>query len=87
MNTSARIKARPDPNNWDMDEVMTLPEAAELFWPQGPLTTNSLRVAVRDGVLPVTVVAGKFLTTRRAVLTMSMCRPVSQITRIERCSE
>jgi len=77
MTVPARVQARPDPHQWEMDEIMTLPEAADLFWPDGPLTTNSLRVAVRDGVLPVTVVAGKFLTTRRAVMSMSVCRPVT----------
>lgn len=77
MPVPGRVQARPDPNQWELDEIMTLPEAASLFWPQGPLTTNSLRIAVRDGVLPVTVVAGKFLTTRRAVLTMSVCRPAN----------
>lgn len=56
--------------------MMTLPEAAALLWPKGPLTTHSLRVAVRDGVLAVAVVAGRYLTTRKAIAEMSACRPL-----------
>lgn len=75
MTTPTRVEARPSPAEWDLDELMSLPEAAALFWPEGPLSVSSLRVAVRDGVLPVTIVAGKILTTRRAVLAMSVCHP------------
>lgn len=71
-----RIVARPDPKDWGEDELMTLPEAAALLWPHGPLTTHSLRVAVRDGTLAVAVVAGRFLTNRRAVAEMSRCKPL-----------
>lgn len=77
MSAPARVQARPDPAAWEMDELMSLPEAAALFWPAGPLTTHSLRVAVRDGALPVSVLAGKILTTRRAVLSLSVCRPIA----------
>ncbi len=56
---------------------MSLPEAAALFWPNGPLTTNSLRVAVRDGVLPVAIVAGRHLTNRNAIREMGACRRVT----------
>lgn len=70
----ARVAARPDPKDWGEDELMTLPEAAALLWPEGPLTTHSLRVAVRDGVLAVAVVAGRYLTTRKAIAEMSSCR-------------
>jgi hypothetical protein len=77
----ARILARPNPEDWKEDELMTLPEAAALFWPDGPLTTHSLRVAVRDGVLAVAVVAGRHLTTRRAITAMAECQrlPAQQI--------
>lgn len=34
----ARAKARPDPTQWGEDEVMTLVEAAAIFFPHGPLT-------------------------------------------------
>jgi hypothetical protein len=53
---------------------MTLPEAASLFWPEGPLTTTSLRTAVRDRVLAVAEIAGKLLTTKSAIIRMSSCR-------------
>lgn len=76
MTNSDRVLARPSPELWDLDELMSLPEAVRLFWPDGPLTVNSLRVAIRDGTLPVAIVAGKHLTTRRAVLEMSACRPL-----------
>ena len=77
MTVPARIQARQSPEQWGEDELLSLPEAASLFWPEGPLSVSSLRVAVRDGVLPVTVVAGKILTTKRAVLSMSICRPIA----------
>lgn len=77
MTVPARIQARPSPEQWGEDDLLSLPEAASLFWPEGPLSVSSLRVAVRDGVLPVTVVAGKILTTKRAVLSMSVCHPIS----------
>lgn len=76
MTAPLRVAARPLPEQWGEDELLSLPEAASLFWPEGPLSVSSLRVAVRDGVLPVTIVAGKILTTKRAVLTMSVCRPI-----------
>ena len=57
---------------------MTLAEAVELFWPEGPLTLASLRTAVRDGRLPVAVIAGKHLTTKAAVRSMSVCRPLAE---------
>ena len=44
-----RISLRPDPASWGDDELMSLAEAARLFWPDGPLTLASLRTAVRDG--------------------------------------
>ena len=77
MTVPARIQARPSPEQWGEDDLLSLPEAASLFWPEGPLSVSSLRVAVRDGVLPVTVVAGRILTTKRAVLSMSVCRPIA----------
>jgi len=52
---------------------MTLPEAVALFWPDGPLTVRSLRTAIRDRRLPVSVVAGKHLVTKRALAEMSAC--------------
>lgn len=71
--TPPRVARRPDPAQWDLDELMTLPEAVALFWPDGPLTVRSLRTAIRDRRLPVSVVAGKHLVTRRALTEMSAC--------------
>lgn len=69
-----RILARPNPDLWGEDELLTLPEAAALFWPQGPLTTRSLRTAVRDGQLGTVTVAGKMLTTKRQLARMAECQ-------------
>lgn len=77
---SARVAVRPDPKSWDMDELMTLKEAVDLHWPDGPLTIPTLRTAIRDGKLPVCSVAGKFFLTRRALLALSeaeMMKPTS----------
>src|SRR5690242_18394649 len=72
----ARVKARPDPAQWAEDEVMTLIEAAALFFPQGPLTLSSLRRAAAAGTLEIAKVAGKDLTTPRAIrkLVKPSCR-------------
>lgn len=69
-----RIAARPDPQQWDLDELMTLAEAAALHWPHGPLTARSLRTAIDDGMLPVVMVARKLLTSRRALQEMGRCQ-------------
>lgn len=68
----ARIAARPNPMEWSDDELLTLPEAAALFWPDGPITTNTLRTAGRDGTLTITKVAGKFFTTPMAIRRMGL---------------
>jgi len=68
-----RIDQRPHPDQWSDDELLSLPEAAALFWPDGPLTTASLRTAHRDGQLAVAVIAGKFLTTKAAIVQMGAC--------------
>jgi hypothetical protein len=46
----ARVRARPDPDQWSEDEVMTLIEATAVFFPQGPLTLSSLRRAAAAGM-------------------------------------
>lgn len=51
----SRVLERPNPSDWADDELLTLPEAAELFWPRGPLKTASLRTAARDGQLAIVV--------------------------------
>ncbi len=68
-----RIVLRPDPAAWGDDELLTLTEAAALLWPDGPLTAHSLRVAAAAGRLPVTMIARKLLTTKRALREMSQC--------------
>ncbi|MGA2491471.1 MAG: hypothetical protein ABSF67_00820 [Roseiarcus sp.] len=68
-----RVAARPDTQQWGLDELMTLAEAAALHWPTGPLTARSLRTAVDDGLLPVVMVARKLLTSRRAIQEMGRC--------------
>ncbi|WP_298885635.1 hypothetical protein [uncultured Bradyrhizobium sp.] len=69
----ARVCARPDPAQWSDDELLTLSEAAALFWPMGPLTCTSLRTAVRDGKLEVAEIAGKLLTSKTSIAKMSRC--------------
>ena len=72
----ARAKARPDPAQWGEDEVMTLVEAAAVFFPHGPLTLSSLRRAAAAGTLEIAKVVGKDLTTPRAIrkLVKPSCR-------------
>lgn len=68
-----RVAARPAPSQWDMDEVLTLPEAVALFWPHGPLTLNSLRRAVAKNQLPHVRIQRKLLTTRASILRLTQC--------------
>jgi hypothetical protein len=68
-----RVENRPSPDQWSDDELLTLDEAAHLFWPDGPLTTTSLRTAVRDRQLEVARIAGKILTCKAALRRMSAC--------------
>lgn len=68
-----RVVLRPDPAQWSADELMTLMEAAALFWPMGPLTTTSLRTAVRDRQLDVAEIAGKILTNKESILKLCRC--------------
>ncbi|QUS37826.1 hypothetical protein RPMA_02315 [Tardiphaga alba] len=66
-----RVAARPDPAAWSETEVLTLAEAAALFFPQGPLSESSLRHAYRNRILETTMIARKLLTTKRAILAMA----------------
>jgi hypothetical protein len=70
-----RVAKRPDPCQWSEDELMSLAEAAALFWPDGPLSVASLRTAIAGGQLHVAVVARKFLTTKASITRMSLCGP------------
>jgi len=72
---SKRVAARPCPASWGDDELLTFSEAAELFWPDGPISTSTLRTAARGGILEIAVIAGKFFTTKRALTLMGRCRP------------
>lgn len=72
-----RIAARPRPDQWRDDELLTLPEAARLFWPDGPLTTTSLRTAARDGALEIRTVAGRHMTTPAALRRLGLPRSES----------
>lgn len=69
-----RIAGRPRPDQWCDDELLTLPEAARLFWPDGPLTTTSLRTAARDGRLEIRTVAGRHMTTPAAMRRLGLPR-------------
>ena len=73
-----RVRARPDPALWSDDEILTLREAAALYWPHGPLTETSLRTAVRDGRLPISQIAGKFFVTKTALRNLTVCEPLRQ---------
>lgn len=68
-----RVSQRRDPALWSDVELMTLEEAAKLFWPDGPLTTTSLRTAVKDGKLEIAEIAGKILTNKQSIAKMSVC--------------
>jgi hypothetical protein len=47
----ARVAQRPDPQQWRLDELVTLAEAAALLWPNGPIGVSTLRTAIRAGDL------------------------------------
>ena len=62
-------------SEWLMDPVYTLKQAAERFFPNGPLTVASLRNEIRKGRLQATMPAGKLLVTERALVEMlQRCR-------------
>lgn len=65
-----RVLRRPDPRQWIDEELMSLREAAALFWPDGPLRVSSLRSAHRNGQLAAAEIAGKILTTKSSIADM-----------------
>lgn len=71
MTIPARIVAKNDPAAWSDDALLTIPEAAALFWPAGPLTELSLRTAIRQRRLAVSVIAGKHFVTPAALRQMA----------------
>jgi hypothetical protein len=72
-----RVAARPDPAAWGENELLSLAEATALFWPDGPITERTLRTAVRDGRLPISLVARKFFVTKTAIASLSRCEPLA----------
>src|SRR6266478_1338595 len=75
----SRVKLRSSPRDWADDELLTLSEAAALFFPSGyPLNVSSLRNAKRAGQLAIVKVAGKHLTTPRAVKVLVTPCPVAK---------
>ena len=71
-----RVAQRPDPAMWGQDEIMNLGEAARLHWPDGFVGERFLRTAVREKRLAVSIVAGKWFVTRRALAALSTCEPL-----------
>jgi hypothetical protein len=69
----SRVEERPAPSQWDPDELLTLTEAAALFWPTGLIKTAGLRTAVREKKLEIAVIAGKHFTSPSAIGRMSRC--------------
>ena len=67
-----RVAARPHPEDWGDDELLSFEEAAALLWPMGPLTASSLRTAYRAKQLEVTIIARKLLTTKAAIRAMQI---------------
>jgi hypothetical protein len=53
---------------------MSLQEATAVFFPHGPLTANSLRIAHRRGELAAVDVCGRLYTTPRDVRAMITTR-------------
>lgn len=70
-----RIRERPDPALWGGSELLTLPEAAALWWPSGPLSVKSLRNAIRSGQLGHVRIARKLFVTPDALKEMCRCVP------------
>lgn len=66
----ARIAAKPDPDDWDDDDLLTIPEAAALMWPSGPITAATLRTAAKQGSLAIVEIAGKHFVTKAALRAM-----------------
>lgn len=69
----ARIGERPDPAVWADDELITLAEAAHLFFPHGPLTLGGLRSAIARYELTSVSINNRVYTTPGAI--RSLIRP------------
>lgn len=78
MAVPARVAARPRPDQWAAGELLTLVEAAALFWPDRLLTVSTLRSAAKRGELAVTTTkAGQLLTSPDALGKMASCRLIA----------
>lgn len=71
-----RVARRPDPAMWGEDELMNLGEAARLYFNGSTISERTLRRAVRDGRLAISIIAGKYFVTRRALAALSTCEPL-----------
>jgi hypothetical protein len=69
----SRVVERNDPQAWAEDDLLTMAEAAMLFWPRGPLRAASLRNAAKNGQLAIVIIAGKMMTTKKALKNMANC--------------
>ncbi len=70
-----RIAKRPDPSQW-RGELLTLPEAVALRWPDGPLSVKSLRNAIAKGQLGHVRIARKLFTTIESLEEMCRCATI-----------
>ena len=71
-----RVSKRPAPEQWGEDELLSLPEAVALYWPDGPISVASLRHLIRGKQLHVAVIGRRHLVTPRALQALSVCRPL-----------
>ena len=65
-----RVDARPNPAAWQEDELVTLVEAAQLFFPNGPLTASGLRSAIARHELSSVSINQRVYTTPAAIRSM-----------------
>jgi hypothetical protein len=68
-----RVMARPEPSQWQETELMSLPEAAALFWPDGLLSVANLRKLVASRRLAHVRLTRKVLTSKASIIRMSEC--------------
>lgn len=68
-----RVRARPSPDDWGDEEVMTLIEFEAVFRERWPLTVAGLRNAINKGRLTASLVSGSYWITPAAVKAMFEC--------------
>jgi hypothetical protein len=69
----SRAAERPKPEDWAMDEPMTLPEAVAVHWPRGPLKVATLRKLILEGRLPFTKLGKPYMVTREGLKVLGQC--------------